>query len=329
MALRLDHLTLDDPLPAPASGAPMQLAIDTIEEDPDQPRREFDPQALQELAGTIADRGVRQPISVRPHPAKAGRWLLNFGARRLRASKLAGKTEIPAFVDSAADSYDQVIENEQRESLKPLELALFVQKQMHAGTSLADIAKRLGKSRGYLTFIGALIDPPDWLLDLYRNGRCRGITELYELRKLHDAQPEAVAQWLPSQAHVARADVQALKERLKLMVEPVGSEPSMSGSPSNVIALGTQGHGATATAGAPSVSLKGVARPRNPSEPREPREQRHSELALLGEVDGVTVRVLLDPLPGKVGCVFVVDPDGAQRRAVAIAAIARLQLAML
>ena len=104
---------------APVGGAPSRLRLADIDEDPEQPRQEFDPETLNELAATIAVRGVRQPVSVRVHPSTPGRWMLNFGARRLRASKLAGKTDIPAFIDAAFDSYDQVIENEQRESLKP------------------------------------------------------------------------------------------------------------------------------------------------------------------------------------------------------------------
>jgi len=66
-------------------------------------------------------------------PQPGGRWILNFGARHLRAAKLAGLSEIPAFIDTAADDYDQIIENEQREGLKPLELALFVQKRLARG----------------------------------------------------------------------------------------------------------------------------------------------------------------------------------------------------
>ena len=114
-----------DLLNAPADlliGAPMLLLLDSIDEDPDQPRKEFDPDKLAELAETIRERGVRQPVSVRRHPQHADRWILNFGARRLRASRLVGKTDIPAFVDNSPDSYDQVIENEQRENLTPLDL---------------------------------------------------------------------------------------------------------------------------------------------------------------------------------------------------------------
>jgi ParB family chromosome partitioning protein len=171
--LQLDDLQLLDSASPIPSGTPLLLPVDLIDEDPAQPRIEFDETSLTELAETIAQRGVRQPVSVRHHPECAGRWMLNFGARRLRASKMAGKTDIPAFVDEATDFYDQIIENEQRESLKPLELALFVQRRMRAGESQADIAKRLAKSRQYVTFATALIDAPDWLLTAYRDGRCR------------------------------------------------------------------------------------------------------------------------------------------------------------
>jgi len=164
MPLQLDDLAaLDAPSPA-NTGQPLQLPLDAIDEDPEQPRREFDTGALQELADTIRDRGVRQPISVRPHPQDSGRWMLNFGARRLRASKLAGLSTVAAFVDASADSYDQVIENEQREGLKPLELALFVQKRLALGESKSDIARRLGKSKQWLTLAATLVEAPQWLL---------------------------------------------------------------------------------------------------------------------------------------------------------------------
>jgi len=204
---------LDAPLPTP--GTPALIAIDLIDEDPAQPRREFAKELLREMAGTIAERGVKQPISVRPHPETPGRWILNFGARRVRASKLAGKATIPAFIDPSVDEFDQVIENEQRDGLKPLELAAFVKKQLQAGISQAEIARRLGKTRGYLTFVGALIDPPDWLLDAYRSGRCRGLTELYELRRLHAERPQGVLAWLGSCEKVSRADLMAFKEETK------------------------------------------------------------------------------------------------------------------
>src|SRR5438128_1732106 len=162
--MRFDLDSID--APAAESGTPKSIALTDIDEDPEQPRNEFDDESLRELAATIAERGVKQPVSVRPHPSQAGRWMLNFGARRLRAAKLAGLEQIPAFVDEAADTYDQVIENEQRESLTPLELALFVQRRLQAGETQAEIARRIGKSKMYVTYATALIDAPDWLLQL-------------------------------------------------------------------------------------------------------------------------------------------------------------------
>jgi len=323
MSLPLDNLDL---LAAPElgqPGAPLQLPVESIDEDPDQPRQDFDPGALQELAESIALRGVLQAISVRPHPQQSQRWMVNFGARRLRASRMAGKPVIPAYVDPGADSYDQVIENEQRESLKPLELALFVQKQMRTGISPGEIAKRLGKSRGYLTFIGSLIDAPDWLLALYRSGRCRGITELYELRKLHDAQPETVERWLVDQPHVSRADLLAFKERLTLV------EPSQPATPpdirlSTIVQAHTPGGNAVATA-----ADGGSAQPSPSMAVRIPADRviaRHHELALFGDVDGGTVRVLLDTTGLEEGRVFVVNASESPRVAVSIASIERLRL---
>ena len=89
MALQLDGLGLDAPLAL--AGQPMQIGVDLIDEDPQQPRTLFEEAAMAELAASITERGVLQPISVRPHPEIPGRWLLNFGARRLRACRFAGK----------------------------------------------------------------------------------------------------------------------------------------------------------------------------------------------------------------------------------------------
>jgi ParB family chromosome partitioning protein len=208
-------------------GAPLQLAVDAIDEDPHQPRQEFDAEPMQELAASVAERGVLQAISVRRHPDREDRWMLNFGARRLRASRMAGHPHIPAFINEAPNSYDQVIENEQREGLKPLELALFIQRQLALGESQTDIARQMSKSRAYVTYATAMIDAPDWLLTAYREGRCRGLRELYELRRLHDAEPEVVEEWLAQIGTVTRADLQDLKESLA----GADSAPSVPSAP--------------------------------------------------------------------------------------------------
>jgi ParB family chromosome partitioning protein len=83
MPLQLeDYLPNLDDTPMAAEGRPLLLPLDVIDEDPCQPRSEFDVETLSDLAKTIAARGVLQPVSVRSHPEQAGRWMLNFGARR-------------------------------------------------------------------------------------------------------------------------------------------------------------------------------------------------------------------------------------------------------
>jgi ParB family chromosome partitioning protein len=211
MSLPLDHLDLLDAPTAAPTGGQLTLQIADIDEDPSQPRKEFDDEPLRQLADSIARRGVLQAISVRRHPEQPGRWMLNFGARRLRASKLAGRTDIPATVNDTATSYDQVIENEQREGLKPLELALFVRSRLALGETQAEIARQLGKSPTLITMVCAMIDPPDWLMSAYRSGRCRGIAELYELRRLNEREPERVAEVIGQGGPITRATVKAMK----------------------------------------------------------------------------------------------------------------------
>lgn len=283
MGLMLEGLDLLGTRPAPQDGAPMQLPVDAIDEDPGQPRFEFDEEALHELAATIRERGVRQPISVRPSPAGEGRWLLNFGARRLRASKLAGRTDIPAFVDLSADSYDQVIENEQREGLKPLELALFIQRRLASGDSQAEIARRIGKSKAYVTYAMALIDAPDWLLAAYREGRCRGLKELHELRRLAVEHPQVVEAWASDHDAITRHEVAALRAEV--------------GLPQGPRAAAVAAHAPAAAPSSLPSALPPLTRPRK-AEPR-------GRPVLRARLGGDIVVIDADHVPSQAGHVFV------------------------
>ena len=303
--MRFDLDAID--APAGASGTPRSIALADIDEDPQQPRVEFDDASLAELAATIAERGVRQPVSVRPHPTDPGRWMLNFGARRLRASKLAGQDRIPAFVDESFDSYDQVIENEQREGLKPLELALFVQRRLALGESQAEIARRLGRSKTLVTMIGALIDAPPWLLDLYRSGRCQGINELYELRRLHESDPRGVEQWTAGRERVSRAELQAYRAEASRLDHQEATVPVTSGSAPAF----AERKPAVAQPG-PALRRKGGSSARM--------------LRLHGRVDREPVRVLLDAVPPEPAHVTVEMVESCERRVVPLARVEALQL---
>ena len=309
MPLQLDDLAaLDEPAPD-ASGRPMLLPLDGIDEDPEQPRHEFDANGLLELAVTIRDRGVRQPISVRPNTQQHGRWVLNFGARRLRASKLAGLTEIPAFVDTTADNYDQVIENEQREGLKPLEIALFVQKRLASGDNQAEIARRLGKSRQYVTLATALIEPPDWLLDAYRQGRCKGMTELYELRRLHGEHAERVEAWAADREPMTRERIASLK--LELSRPSLDSIDSVPSAPIDAVEEGQQAEPNQPAAATLSVAGRGTR-----------HQQTNQRLHV--EFDGQDFQLVVSVAPAQEGHLYVRPLAGGPRR-LALASALKLR----
>jgi ParB family chromosome partitioning protein len=316
MQLRLESLAMPEPAAA-NSGQPLLLPVEAIDEDPDQPRLEFDDESLRELAETIARRGVRQPISVRPHPVDPDRWILNFGARRLRASKLACKTDIPAFVDEAADSYDQVIENEQRKALRPLELAMFVQRRLARGETQAEIARLLGKSQPYIVYVSALIDAPHWLMELYRQGRCRGMIELYQLRRLHALAPARVEQWISERPVIARADVQQLKgEFQEADPSPPAALPSLP-APTPMPA-----HPAPEASFA--VRTSPTSEPLRPS----PEAQRSSSAgqvaprkALFAHRGNAVVEVIVNRAPDNRDTVFVRSTRGVELEAVPAASL--------
>jgi ParB family chromosome partitioning protein len=225
----LDLTALDRTAPAPAPdpiakertvtaevlGRPLQIPVKDIDEDPAQPRQEFDAESMAELENSIRLHGVKTPVSIRPHPTEQKRWILNFGARRLRASKALGKTTIPAFVDRSHTDYQQVIENLQREDLKPRELAMFIKKKMDEGEKQAQIAELLGVNRSMVTNHLALIDPPACIDEIYTSGKCLSAKTLYDLRNLHKEFPKDVERWCATAQEITRATVSALSAKLR------------------------------------------------------------------------------------------------------------------
>jgi len=125
--------------------------LENIHPNPRQPRLEFDPQALQDLAASIKEQGVLQPILVRPVSGAGRGFELVAGERRLRASKLAGLAEIPCIIREVTDEQSlalALIENLQREDLNALEEAKGLDQLLRSfGMSQECLAKKLGKSR--------------------------------------------------------------------------------------------------------------------------------------------------------------------------------------
>ncbi len=146
------------------AGVVIYIPLAQIEVNPFQPRSTFDTESLEELADSIRIHGVIQPITVRK--IEGNKYQLIAGERRLRASKLAGRTDIPAYVRLASDQESieiALIENIQREDLNPLEIAINYKRLMDECDLTQDkLSERLGKNRSTVTnFIRLLKLPPD------------------------------------------------------------------------------------------------------------------------------------------------------------------------
>ncbi len=149
------------------------IAIASITPHPDQPRRHFDDAALDELAASIASRGVIQPVIVRP--MASGRYQLVAGERRWRAAQRARLHEIPAIVRDLDERDTMVlalIENIQREDLNPVEEARAYQRLMDdGGLSHQDLARMVDKSRSHVANLLRLLGLPGGVLDMVADGR--------------------------------------------------------------------------------------------------------------------------------------------------------------
>lgn len=149
------------------------LPVELVVPNPKQPRRHFDQDALQALAGSIADRGVLQPILVRPLPG--GRYELVAGERRWRATQLAGLGELPALVQERDDETTlqaALVENMARADLNPIEEARAVSALVEdMGLTREAVGKMVGRSRVAISNLLRILDLPDEALDLIGDGR--------------------------------------------------------------------------------------------------------------------------------------------------------------
>lgn len=145
----LDALISTSDVQTSGSSTINEVAISEIDRNPNQPRREFDEDALQELANSIRELGIVQPITLRQMPE--GRYQIIAGERRWRASQLAGLTTIPAYIRTINDETMMemaLVENIQREDLNAVEVALAYQHLIdNTGMSQERVAERVGKKR--------------------------------------------------------------------------------------------------------------------------------------------------------------------------------------
>jgi ParB family chromosome partitioning protein len=189
------------------------VPIDRIEPNPENPRLLFEESALAELASSIREHGVLQPILVRP----AGRdhYQLVAGERRWRAARLAGLLTIPALIEELDDDAAleiAVIENLQREDLSPLEEANMYEKMVtEHGYSIRKLAQKLGKDKGYLENRLRLADAPEEIRALV-SVRKDTISHAYELMKVQDPRKR---KRLAAQVASGQLSLVKLRERIE------------------------------------------------------------------------------------------------------------------
>jgi len=215
-----------------------QLPLELVQRGKYQPRRDMDPQALEELAQSIRNHGVMQPIVVRP--VEGGRYEIIAGERRWRASQQAGLERVPALVREVPDEAAiamALIENIQREDLNPLEEALALQRlQQEFELTQQQVADAVGKSRVTVANLLRLISLPEAIKTMLAHGdlemgHARALLGLEEDRQEEGArhvvargltvrQTEAlVRQWLsgkpdPVEPSKPDPDIERLEQRL-------------------------------------------------------------------------------------------------------------------
>ena len=217
------------------------ISITDIQKNPYQPRKEFDREKLDELAQSIKENGVIQPIIVRQSPVIG--YEILAGERRYRASLLAGLTSIPAVVKQLSDQemmVQSIIENLQRENLNPIEEARAYESLVEKGFTHAEIADKMGKSRPYISNSIRLLSLPDAILSEVENGKLsqaharslvglnkeqqdyffqRIIEEDISVRKLEALLTEKKQKKIQKKNHFIQNEEEKLKKLLGLDVE--------------------------------------------------------------------------------------------------------------
>jgi len=176
LGMGLSALMGDAPAPsAPQAGPPRNLPIASIEPGPFQPRKEPDREALQELAASITEHGILQPLLVRPKPGAAGRYQIIGGERRWRAAQIAKLHDVPVVIRDFDDRMAMaagLVENLQREDLNAIEEAEgFARLIEQFGLNQESLARAVGKSRSHIANTLRLLNLPPAIREHLRAGR--------------------------------------------------------------------------------------------------------------------------------------------------------------
>lgn len=161
--------------PEPVIGNQTTVPIELVLANPDQPRRSFDKEDLESLTASIAEKGIIQPLVVRPDPTDPSRYQIVAGERRWRAAQKARLHEVPVMIMDLDDREVlelAIVENIQRADLNPIEEATGYRQLMDRfGHTQEDLSKALGKSRSHIANTLRLLSLPDTAINMVRSGK--------------------------------------------------------------------------------------------------------------------------------------------------------------
>lgn len=246
------------PSPAPATvnnagtsstaSAELRIRLDLIDPDPNQPRRRFDAETLDELANSLKVNGQIQAISVRPNPDRPGRYLINVGERRWRAAQLAGWTDLKAAIGEQKNlRVAQLVENIQREGLTDGEVADALAAYLaESGAKAGAVAKDIGKSDAWVSAHMQLRHMPATFREALEAHTVMNIFVLNEAFRLYKDHPGKVTEMIVGagpDAPITAVAVRKLKASLssedarpkggKATTAPGSQEPSTTPGPAS------------------------------------------------------------------------------------------------
>ena len=222
----LGALLGESALSEPSTDGAVRLPLQKVEPNPLQPRKTFEPEALDELAASIREHGIIQPLTVRKMPN--GFYQIIAGERRWRAARLAGLSEVPAVIIEADDRKAMelaLIENLQRADLNPIEEAQGYQQLMQEyGMTQEQAAARVGKSRPAVANAMRLLALPQPVLELVQSGKLSAGHARALLPLKTAGEQQAVAQKVVN-LQLSVRQTEAMCKKMSKVSRPVPQKP--------------------------------------------------------------------------------------------------------
>lgn len=186
------------------------VEVEVIKADPQQPRKEFDEDALKELAESIKTHGLIQPIVLRPSPDKEAEYYIIAGERRFRAVKLNGAKTIRAIVKKTFKpeeiGYVQMAENIKRANLSVVEIAEFICRQLETGEKQADVAEKLGLNKAIVSQYASWTELPECIKEALTSKKIGSIQSAYALFKTWQEFPKETETFITENEKISSSE---------------------------------------------------------------------------------------------------------------------------